>query len=127
MVNILHALYPTSQIDHVGQQKETGDIILSRPSKPKILVENKNWGKNVVQEEIKKFIKDKIDNQDMFGMVLWVYASMELEDGNTEKARELFERGRNNGARGKWIFGVLRNKEAAEKLTKSLESLGSLD
>jgi TolB-like protein len=83
-----------------------------------------NQGKT---EEIKKFIKDKIDNQDMFGMVLWVYASMELEDGNTEKARELFERGRNNGARGKWIFGVLRNKEAAAKLTKSLESLGSLD
>ena len=83
-----------------------------------------NLGKT---EEIKNFIKDKIDNQDMFGMVLWVYASMELEDGNTEKARELFERGRNNGARGKWIFGVLRNKEVAAKLTKSLEPLGSLD
>ena len=52
---------------------------------------------------------------------------MELENGNTEKAKELFERGRNNGARGKWIFPVLGNKEAAEKLTKALEPLGSLD
>jgi len=78
-------------------------------------------------EEIKAFIGDKINNVDMFGMILWIYASMELENGNTEKAKELFERGRNNGARGKWIFGVLRNKEAAAKLTKSLESLGSLD
>jgi len=78
-------------------------------------------------EEIKAFIGDKINNVDMFGMILWIYASMELENGNTEKAKELFERGRNNGARGEWIFGVLRNKEAAEKLTKTLESLGSLD
>jgi hypothetical protein len=51
---------------------------------------------------------------------------MELENGNTEKAKELFVRGKNNGARGKWIFGVLRNKKAAARLTKSLESLGSL-
>jgi len=78
-------------------------------------------------EEIKAFIGDKINNVDMMGMILWIYASMELENGNTEKAKELFERGRKNGARGEWIFGVLRNKEAAEKLTKSLESLGSLD
>ncbi len=77
-------------------------------------------------EEIKAFIGDKINNVDMFGMVLWIYASIELENGNTEKAKEFFERGKNNGARGKWIFGVLRNKEAAAKLTKSLESLGSL-
>ena len=55
-------------------------------------------------EEIKAFIGDKINNVDMFGMILWIYASMELENGNTKKAKELFERGRKNGARGKWIF-----------------------
>jgi hypothetical protein len=37
-------------------------------------------------------------------MILWIYASMELENGNTEKAKELFERGRNYGTRGKWVF-----------------------
>jgi len=78
-------------------------------------------------EEIKEFIGDKINNVDMHGMILWIYASMELENGNTEKAKELFKRGRNYGTRGKWIFYVLRNKEAAEKLTKALEPLGSLD
>ena len=78
-------------------------------------------------EEIKAFIGDKIDNVDMFGMILWTYAAMELEKGNTEKAKEFFERGRNNGARGKWIFPVFRNKDTAEKVTKALESLGSLD
>ena len=78
-------------------------------------------------EEIKAFIGDKINNVDMFGMILWTYAAMELEKGNTEKAKEFFERGRNNGARGKWIFPVFRNKDIAEKVTKALESLGSLD
>jgi len=83
-----------------------------------------NLGKT---EEIKEFFGDKINNENMMGMILWVYASIELENGNTEKAKELFQRGKNNGARAKWIFGMLRNKEAAAKLTKSLESLGSLD
>ena len=69
MVNILHSLFPTSQIDHVGQTKETGDIILSRKNKPKILIENKNWGKNVVQEEVKKFIHD-IETQNCCGLFL---------------------------------------------------------
>jgi len=78
-------------------------------------------------EEIKEFIGDKINDVNMHGMILWIYASMELENGNTEKAKELFKRGRNYGTRGKWIFYVLRNKEATEKLTKALEPLGSLD
>ena len=52
---------------------------------------------------------------------------MEIENGNTEKAKEFFERGRNNGVRKKWIFPTLRNKEETEKLTKTLEPLGSLD
>ena len=69
LVNILHSLYPTGQIDHVGQTKETGDIILSRKDKPKILIENKDWGKNVVQEEVKKFLHD-IETQNCSGIFL---------------------------------------------------------
>lgn len=69
IVNILHTLYPTGQIDHVGQTKETGDIILSRKDKPKILIENKDWGKNVVQDEVKKFIHD-IETQKCCGVFL---------------------------------------------------------
>ena len=37
------------------------------------------------------------------------------------------DRGRERGARKFMIMQILRNKEATEKLTKSLESLGSLD
>ncbi len=78
-------------------------------------------------EEIKTFIGEKINNEDMHGMILWIYASIELENGNTEKAKELFQRGRNYGARAKWVFYVLKNKEAAENLIKALEPLGKLD
>ena len=78
-------------------------------------------------EEIRTFIGDKINNEDMHGMILWIYASIELEKGNSEKAKELFQRGRNFGARAKWVFYILRNKDAAEKLIKTLEPLGSLE
>ena len=78
-------------------------------------------------DAIKSFIGEKIKNEDMHGMILWIYASIELEDGNPEKTKELFQRGRNYGAREKWVYYILKNKEAAEKLTKALESLGPLD
>jgi len=78
-------------------------------------------------EEIKDFIGGKINNVNMHGMILWIYASIESENGNTEKAKELFQRGRDFGTRGKWIFYNLRNKEASERLIKALEPLGPLE
>jgi hypothetical protein len=67
--SILHSLYPVAQIDSVGTTKETGDVILTRPNKPKILVENKNWDKNVIQEEVKKFMHDT-ETQNCCGIFL---------------------------------------------------------
>ena len=61
--NILHTLYPCSQIDPVGTTKETGDIMLTRNNKPTIMIENKNWDKNVTQDEVKKFIHDVEKNE----------------------------------------------------------------
>ena len=61
LVNILHSLYPMAQIQYSGQQKESGDVLLTRQDKPTILVENKFYTsqrKNVPQEEVKKFIRD---------------------------------------------------------------------
>jgi hypothetical protein len=69
LFNILQSLYPSGQIDNVGQQKETGDIMLIRKNKPTILIENKNWNKNVVQEEVKKFIRD-VETQNCCGLFL---------------------------------------------------------
>lgn len=58
--NILLSLFPCAQVDHVGnEQKETGDIILIRNNKPKILIENKDHdSKNVPKHEVEKFIRD---------------------------------------------------------------------
>ncbi|MEE3287593.1 MAG: hypothetical protein VX249_05275, partial [Pseudomonadota bacterium] len=86
-----------------------------------------NWYILGKTEEIRNFLGDKINNKDIWGPLLWIYASMELENGNTKKAKEYFERAIERGARKFMIMQMLRNEEAAEKLTKSLESLGSLD
>jgi len=58
--NILLSLFPCAQIDHVGgEQKETGDIILIRNDKPKILIENKDHtSMNVPKTDVEKFIRD---------------------------------------------------------------------
>ena len=58
--NILLSLYPSAQVDHVGnEQKETGDIILIRNGKPKLLIENKDHTScNVPRSEVDKFIRD---------------------------------------------------------------------
>jgi|LauGreDrversion4_2_1035121.scaffolds.fasta_scaffold19689_1 hypothetical protein len=58
--NILLSLFPCAQIDYVGnEQKETGDIILNRTNKPKILIENKDHDTcNVPKQDIDKFIRD---------------------------------------------------------------------
>lgn len=58
--NILLTLFPCAQIDHVGGEiKETGDIILIRNNKPKILIENKDHTScNVPKIDVEKFIRD---------------------------------------------------------------------
>jgi len=69
LFNVLHSIYPTAQIDSVGTIKETGDIIMKRRDKPVILFENKNYDKNVVQDEVRKFLRD-IEHQNCSGIML---------------------------------------------------------
>lgn len=69
LFNTLVSLYPCAQIDSVGTTKETGDIIITRKDRPRILIENKNWDKNVVQEEVKKFLHD-VEQQNCCGLFL---------------------------------------------------------
>ena len=38
--NVLAEVYPLAEIEDVGKTKETGDIMMLRKNKPKILVEN---------------------------------------------------------------------------------------
>lgn len=69
LFNVLHSLYPIAQIESVGTTKETGDIILKRKDKPAILFENKNYDRNVGQEEVRKFLRD-IEIQKCSGIML---------------------------------------------------------
>ena len=54
----LQTLYPSASIDFVGMSKETGDFIIERTGKPKVLIENKNWESTVPRDEVDKFIRD---------------------------------------------------------------------
>jgi len=58
LFNSLQTLYPSASIEFVGMSKETGDFILERTGKPKILIENKNWESTVPRDEVEKFIRD---------------------------------------------------------------------
>ena len=69
ILNIIENLYPSAEIEMVGQTKETGDIMMIRNNKPKILIENKLWSRSVVQAEVVKFIRD-IDVQKCCGVFL---------------------------------------------------------
>jgi len=66
--HVLHNAYPSGQIESVGTSKETGDFMLSRQGKTTILFENKNYERNVGQEEVKKFIRD-IELQECSGIL----------------------------------------------------------
>lgn len=69
VLNTLKDMYPNAEIYSVGQTKETCDIMLVRNNKPKILVENKDWRRPVIQEEVKKFMRD-IESQKCCGLFL---------------------------------------------------------
>ena len=89
LFHILQTLYPSASIDSVGTQKETGDVILERRDKCTILIENKNWDKNVPQSEVQKFIRD-CELQNCSGLFLSQHSGicnkenfeMDIHDGN---------------------------------------------
>jgi hypothetical protein len=58
LFSILQNLYPSANVEFVGTTKETGDFILERKNKSRILIENKDYSRSVPTEEILKFIRD---------------------------------------------------------------------
>ena len=88
LLNIVESLYPAGHIEPVGQTKETGDLMLSRSNKPKILIENKLWNRSVVQAEVVKFIRD-IEVQNCCGIF--------LSQGGKITTKENFEINIHNG------------------------------
>jgi hypothetical protein len=70
VLNILRGLFPSAEVEYVGSQKESGDIMIHRKDKQKILVENKCYeSKTVGSDQVKKFIHD-VDTQNCSGLFL---------------------------------------------------------
>lgn len=67
--NVLAEVYPLAEIQDVGKTKETGDIMFLRKSKPTILIENKEWTRPIVNQEIVKFERD-VEIQKTHGLFL---------------------------------------------------------
>jgi len=70
VLNILRGLFPSAEVEYVGSQKESGDIIIHRKDRQKILVENKCYeSRQVTSDQVKKFIHD-VDTQNCSGLFL---------------------------------------------------------
>jgi hypothetical protein len=66
---VLDTLFSSANIEFVGNTKETGDFIVNRRNKPKVLVENKDYARSVPTDEVCKFIRD-IDAQKCCGLFI---------------------------------------------------------
>ena len=66
---ILCKMFPMADIKNTTGQKASGDFIMNRASKPRILFENKDYDRNVNTEEVKKFIRD-VETQGCHGIFL---------------------------------------------------------
>ena len=70
VLNILRGLFPSAEVEYVGSQKESGDIMIHRKDRQKILVENKCYeSRQVTSDQVKKFIHD-VDIQNCSGLFL---------------------------------------------------------
>ena len=70
VLNILRGLFPSAEVEYVGSQKESGDIMIHRKDRQRILVENKCYeSKTVGSDQVKKFIHD-VDTQNCSGLFL---------------------------------------------------------
>lgn len=67
--HVIHHLYPMGEVKVVGTIKESGDILMLREGFPTILFENKNYDRNVGQDEVQKFLRD-VESQQCCGILL---------------------------------------------------------
>lgn len=66
---ILTEMFPTASIENTTSQTASGDFMIHREGYQDILIENKNYERNVDLEEIKKFIRD-INHKECSGIMM---------------------------------------------------------
>ena len=58
---VLNKMFPTADVANTTAAKASGDFIIKREDKPVIMIENKNYERNVNLDEVKKFLRDVTD------------------------------------------------------------------
>ena len=66
---ILTEMFPTASIENTTSQTASGDFMIHREGYQDILIENKNYERNVDLDEIKKFIRD-VNNKECSGIMM---------------------------------------------------------
>jgi len=66
---ILTEMFPTASIENTTSQTASGDFMIHREGYQDILIENKNYERNVDLEEIKKFIRD-VNHKECSGIMM---------------------------------------------------------
>jgi hypothetical protein len=66
---ILTEMFPTASIENTTAQTASGDFMIHREGYQDILIENKNYERNVDLDEIKKFIRD-VNHKECSGIMM---------------------------------------------------------
>jgi hypothetical protein len=70
MNQTLNLLFPKNTIEDTHNEAGRGDFIMSDANSHSIMLENKDYSKNVPKKEIEKFKRDLINNSDIWGAIL---------------------------------------------------------
>ena len=66
---ILTEMYPTAHIENTTAMTACGDFMIHREGMPDVMIENKNYERNVDLDEIKKFVRD-VSNKECSGIMM---------------------------------------------------------
>ena len=66
---ILTDMYPTAHIENTTAMTACGDFMIHREGFPDVMIENKNYERNVDLDEIKKFVRD-VSNKECSGIMM---------------------------------------------------------
>jgi len=56
--SVLNKMFPTADVANTTATKASGDFIIRREDRPVVMIENKNYERNVNIDEVKKFLRD---------------------------------------------------------------------
>ena len=76
---VLTDLYPSAEIQNTTGVKASGDFMLKRIDKPNIMLENKDYSRNIDKDEVSKFIRD-IDTQNTNGIFISQYSGITFKN-----------------------------------------------